>query len=67
MAKSRKANIVFKIIKARKGEDSMPVRGASCGTMDNGPLSKNLLMPKEEVNTLKTKDISGRACENWLK
>ena len=52
---------------AKKGADSIPETGALLGTMERGPLSKNLLIPKADETKLRQKVMRGRACEKVVK
>ena len=61
------ANIECKTSNARKGIDNIPLMGASCGTIDKGPVKKNLLIPRELVKKLRANVMRGSACEKSLK
>ena len=57
----RTPNIVLMMQRVINGMDNRPFKAEFLGKKGIGPVRKNLLMPKEEVNTLKRNVKRGRA------
>ena len=53
-------NIVFKRKVKRKGIDAIPESAEFLGKVDNGPLSWNFVIPKEDDTMLNTKVSKGK-------
>ena len=53
MQNVRTTNIVFRSRRARNLNDSTPAKGALSGNIGRGPLTKNLVMPKEAEKRLR--------------
>ena len=59
-------NMEFITSRLRKGIERSPLNAESFGRNWIGPFKKNLLIPKDEANKLKRKEIRGRAASKFL-